>query len=185
MRRSTVLLFLLATAALPAFAAEPAEEVLVTGRVLPPVGSEVHLLTHLVVREDAHVLYGFMGTAERDLFRLLVHAVSGVGPKLALNVLSGTSVAGFRIAVAAGDVKALSSISGVGKKTAERIIVELKDKLGAFGTGGAPGAVGAKTASPADTKLNDAVLALRGICTCRQDQQAPPCSTVRTERAAW
>lgn len=130
---------------------------------LPPVGSEVHLLTHLVVREDAHVLYGFMGTAERDLFRLLVHAVSGVGPKLALNVLSGTSVAGFRVAVAAGDVKALSSIPGVGKKTAERIIVELKDKLGAFGTGGAPGAAGTKGASPADTKLNDAVLALSAL----------------------
>ena len=130
---------------------------------LPPVGSEVHLLTHLAVREDAHVLYGFMGPAERDLFRLLIHTVSGIGPKLALNILSGTSVAGFRVAVAAGDVKALSSLSGVGKKTAERIIVELKDKLGMFGTGTPLAGAVAKTSSAADTKLNDAVLALSAL----------------------
>jgi Holliday junction DNA helicase RuvA len=130
---------------------------------LPAVGAEVHLLTHLAVREDAHVLYGFMSAAERDLFRLLIHTVSGIGPKLALNVLSGTSVTGFRAAVAAGDVKALSSISGVGKKTAERIVVELKDKLGSFGAGVTVAGAGAKGVSPSDTKLNDAALALTAL----------------------
>jgi len=97
---------------------------------LPQPGSQVKLLTHLAVRDDAHVLYGFMTEIERDLFRLLIRHVSGIGPKIALNVLSGTSSASFRVAVANGDVKVLSGISGVGKKTAERIVVELKDKLG-------------------------------------------------------
>src|SRR5215212_1496562 len=91
---------------------------------LPQPGQELKLLTHLVVREDAHTLYGFMSLAERELFRLLINTVSGIGPKLALNVLSGISVTAFRGAVANADVRALSQISGVGKKTAERIIVE-------------------------------------------------------------
>src|SRR5437762_11731823 len=98
---------------------------------LPPPGQPVKLLTHLVVREDAHTLYGFMSAAERELFRMLINTVSGIGPKIALNILSGISVIAFRGAVANGDVKALSQISGVGKKTAERIVVELKDKIGA------------------------------------------------------
>jgi len=97
---------------------------------LPSPGQEVTLLTHLAIREDAHVLYGFMTAAERDLFRLLINTVSGIGPKIALNVLSGMNVTTFRGAVANGDVKSLSQISGVGKKTAERIVVELKDKIG-------------------------------------------------------
>ena len=100
---------------------------------LPAPGSEVHLLTHLAIREDAHVLYGFMTAAERDIFRLLIHTVSGIGPKIALNVLSGMNPAALRGAVANSDVKALSQISGVGKKTAERIVVELRDKIGAAG----------------------------------------------------
>src|SRR3984885_12670761 len=100
---------------------------------LPPPGGEVKLLTQLVVREDAHILYGFMSLAERDLFRLLINTVSGIGPKIALNILSGISVTAFRGAVANGDVKMLSQISGVGKKTAERIIIELKDKIGPGG----------------------------------------------------
>ena len=102
---------------------------------LPAPGHEVKLLTHLVVREDAHTLYGFMSGAERDLFRLLINTVSGIGPKIALNVLSGISVTAFRGAVAGGDVKALSQISGVGKKTAERIVVELRDKVGPASAG--------------------------------------------------
>src|SRR5437763_14626707 len=102
---------------------------------LPSRGQEVRLLTHLAVREDAHVLYGFMTTAERELFRLLINTVSGIGPKIALNILSGISVTAFRGAVANGDIKALSQVSGVGKKTAERIIVGLRDKVGAAGAG--------------------------------------------------
>src|SRR5258708_4285190 len=96
---------------------------------LPHPGQEVKLLTHLVVREDAHILYGFMSVAERETFRLLINTVSGIGPKIALNVLSGISVTAFRGAVANGDSKALSQISGVGKKTAERIIVQLKHRI--------------------------------------------------------
>lgn len=130
---------------------------------LPAVGSEVHLLTHLAIREDAHTLYGFVSAAERDLFRLLINTVSGIGPKLALNVLSGMSAAGFAAAVAAGDVKALSGISGVGRKTAERIVVELRDKLGAiaFSPGG-PVASGSGTVklSGTEAKLNDTTSAL-------------------------
>src|SRR6185295_16717924 len=99
----------------------------------PAVGQDMQMLTHLVVREDAHVLYGFMTTQEREMFRLLINTVSGIGPKIALNVLSGLSVVALRGAVANQDVKALSSINGVGKKTAERIVLELKDKIGSSG----------------------------------------------------
>jgi len=125
---------------------------------LPSPGNEVKLLTHLAVREDAHVLYGFMTSAEREMFRLLINTVSGIGPKIALNVLSGMNVTALRGAVANGDVKALSQISGVGKKTAERIVVELKDKVGAAGAWEAASA--ARGLSAADQKINDAVLAL-------------------------
>jgi Holliday junction DNA helicase RuvA len=125
---------------------------------LPSPGQPVTLLTQLVIREDAHTLYGFMTTDERDLFRLLVNNVSGIGPKIALNILSGISVTAFRGAVASADVKALSQISGVGKKTAERIVVELRDKIG---MAGAWEAASAKRGLSADEqRLNDAVLAL-------------------------
>ena len=97
---------------------------------LPSIGEAVTILTHLHVREDAHVLYGFYTDDERELFRVLISSVSGIGPKIALNILSGIRVADFRVAVVNGDVKALSNVQGIGKKTAERIIVELKDKLG-------------------------------------------------------
>lgn len=125
---------------------------------LPAPGNPVRLLTHLAVREDAHVLYGFATAAERDLFRLLINTVSGVGPKLALNILSGMTPVAFRGAVASGDVKALSRISGVGKKTAERLVVELRDKVGAAGAWEAASAQHGLSA--ADQKINDAVLAL-------------------------
>ena len=128
---------------------------------LPQPGQEVKLLTHLAVREDAHTLYGFMTTAERELFRLLINTVSGIGPKIALNILSGISVMAFRGAVANGDIKALSQISGVGKKTAERIVVELKDKIGAAGAWEAASAQRALSAE--DQKVNDAVLALMAL----------------------
>jgi len=125
---------------------------------LPAPGQNVKLLTHLVVREDAHVLYGFMTAAERQLFRLLINSVGGIGPKTALNILSGINVTAFRGAVAGGDIKMLSQISGVGKKTAERIVIELKDKIG---PGGALEAQSAQRALSADEqKVNDAVLAL-------------------------
>lgn len=128
---------------------------------LPAVGGEVKLLTQLVVREDAHTLYGFATAAERDLFRLLVNSVSGIGPKTALNILSGMNPVAFRGAVANGDVKALSQISGVGRKTAERIVVELRDKIGAAGAWEASSAT--RSLSSADQKINDAVLALMAL----------------------
>lgn len=125
---------------------------------LPAPGQNVRLLTHLSVREDAHVLFGFVSEQERDLFRMLINNVSGIGPKMALNVLSGMSVAAFRGAVANGDVKALSQISGIGRKTAERMVVELKDKIGAVGAWEASSAQ--RALSPEDQRINDAVLAL-------------------------
>lgn len=128
---------------------------------LPAPGADVQILTHLAIREDAHVLYGFMTAAERDLFRLLIHTVSGIGPKIALNVLSGMNPVALRGAVANGDVKALSQISGVGKKTAERIVVELRDKMGAAGAWEASSAQ--RSLSAADQKVNDAVLALMAL----------------------
>jgi Holliday junction DNA helicase RuvA len=128
---------------------------------LPQPGHEIQLLTHLAVREDAHTLYGFMSAAEREMFRLLINTVSGIGPKIALNILSGISVTAFRGAVANGDVKALSQISGVGKKTAERIVVELKDKIGAAGAWEASSAQ--RALSLEDQRINDAVLALLAL----------------------
>jgi len=128
---------------------------------LPPPGSGVRLLTQLIVREDAHTLYGFASAAERDLFRLLINNVSGIGPKTALNILSGMNPVAFRGAVANGDVKSLSKISGVGKKTAERMVVELRDKVGAAGAWEASSAT--RSLSAADQKVNDAVLALMAL----------------------
>jgi holliday junction DNA helicase RuvA len=128
---------------------------------LPPPGSDVKLLTHLAIRDDAHVLYGFVTAAEREMFRLLIHTVSGIGPKIALNILSGMNVTMLRGAVSNGDVKSLSQISGVGKKTAERIVVELKDKIGASGAWEALSAQ--RSLSTGDQKVNDATLALMAL----------------------
>lgn len=125
---------------------------------LPAPGKDCKILTHLAIREDAHILYGFMSAVERELFLLLVQTVSGIGPKIALNVLSGMTPTMFRGAVANGDVKALSRIPGLGKKTAERVIVELKDKIGKVGDWEAKSEE--RKASPAEAKLSDAVAAL-------------------------
>src|SRR6478609_2515063 len=128
---------------------------------LPQPGQAIKILTHLAVREDAQTLYGFMSGPERELFRLLINNVSGIGPKIALNVLSGISVTAFRGAVANADIKSLSQISGVGKKTAERIVVELKDKIGPAGAWEASSAQ--RSLAPEDQKVNDAVLALLAL----------------------
>lgn len=125
---------------------------------LPPPKSAVKILTHLVVREDAHLLFGFMTLEERNLFRLLVQYVSGIGPKTALAVLSGIPVPAFKGAVVNGDVKMLSRIKGVGKKTAERVIVDLKDKIGVAGVWEAASAE--RALNPEEQMVNDAVLAL-------------------------
>ena len=95
---------------------------------LPEVGSEVTLFTHFVVREDAELLYGFLTKEERSLFRLLIR-ISGIGPKIALSILSGISSQLLSQAVTTGEAGLLTRIPGVGKKTAERIVLELKGKL--------------------------------------------------------
>lgn len=95
---------------------------------LGETGTEVTLLTHLVVRDDAHVLYGFATEAERRLFRALIK-ISGVGAKMALAVLSGIGVDEFAQCVERGDTATLTRLPGVGKKTAERLIVEMRDRL--------------------------------------------------------
>jgi Holliday junction DNA helicase RuvA len=95
---------------------------------LPELGSEVALLTHFVVREDAQLLYGFIEEGDRSLFRELIK-VSGVGPKLALTILSGMDAHSFARCVQRDDLSALIALPGVGKKTAERLLVEMRDKL--------------------------------------------------------
>jgi Holliday junction DNA helicase RuvA len=95
---------------------------------LPPLGERTRLLTHLVVREDAHLLYGFATEGERTLFRQLLK-ISGIGPRIALAILSGVTSAAFARAVHEQDAATLTRIPGVGRKTAERLIVEMRDRL--------------------------------------------------------
>ncbi len=109
------------------------EASLTTFQILPEVGAEITLHTHLAVREDAHTLYGFAHLAERALFRELIR-VSGVGPRLALLILSGMSVELFGRCVRDGDATSLTRLPGIGKKTAERLIIELRDRIGELGS---------------------------------------------------
>lgn len=127
---------------------------------LPGLGERVVLLTHLVVREDAQLLYGFGSEAERRLFRALIK-VSGIGPKVALVVLSGMSVDEFANCVQAGDAAALARLPGIGKKTAERLVIELRDKVD-FGAGATP-AAGAPAAAGGAGHLTEACAALEAL----------------------
>ena len=129
---------------------------------LPRTGEEVELLTHLVVREDAHLLFGFLTAAERTAFRQLLK-ISGVGPKVALSVLSGLSVEDLSRAVASGDAARLTKVPGVGKKTAERLVLELRDRL--------PAVVGTARADAAPAK-GDVVNALLGLGYNEREAQA-------------
>ena len=127
---------------------------------LPALGSEVSLVTHFVVREDAQLLYGFIDERDRGLFRQLIK-VSGVGPKLALTILSGMDSTSFARCVQREDISSLVALPGVGKKTAERLLVEMRDKLkdwlvqaeGADGQGGATLAPGADMVADAEGAL--------------------------------
>ena len=129
---------------------------------LPQPNEKVRILTHLVIREDDHTLYGFFTSGERDLFRLLLHHVSGVGPKTALSILASTTPATVRDAVATGDTTTLAKLKGLGKKTAERIVLELRDKLPALDAlaGGTP-SKGSPT--PLAGNSQDALLALLAL----------------------
>ena len=115
-------------------------------------GIEVDLRTHLHIRETAHTLYGFATEEERDVFLMLIDRVSGIGPSIAMAVLSGMPVNRFKQCVVAGDVTELSRIKGLGKKTAERIVLELKDKVGVTDTW-QDAASGQVTATAADAEL--------------------------------
>lgn len=122
---------------------------------LPAVGEKVRLLTHLVVREDAHVLFAFASAEERALFRNLLK-VSGVGPRMALAILSGVTSAAFAQCVREGDAASLTRIPGVGRKTAERLIIEMRDRLGSVtgeAAGGAPPAAAQGAAGEAWSAL--------------------------------
>jgi len=112
---------------------------------LPGLGEEVTLLTHFVVREDAQLLYGFLAQEERRLFRELIK-VSGVGPKLALALLSGMDARAFSQCLQRDDVSALVALPGVGRKTAERLLVEMRDKAGKWLEELAPAAAGPQVA---------------------------------------
>ncbi len=127
---------------------------------LPAVGEEVQLHTHLVVREDAHILFGFSTEADRFLFRTLIR-VNGVGPKLALVILSGLSADDFRLCIQHNDVQALVRLPGIGKKTAERLVIEMRDRLPAA-VNAAGGNIGGTvaTADVTATPTQEAISAL-------------------------
>ncbi len=118
----------------------------------PLEGQEVTLRTHFHVRESMQVLYGFATDAERDIFRLLIERVSGIGPTTAISILSGLSIESFKTAVAGGDAVSIARAKGVGKKTAERIVLELKDKVGLAATWQAQ-QQGSTTQAAADAEL--------------------------------
>ena len=123
---------------------------------LPAVGERTRLLTHLVVREDAHLLYGFATEGERALFRQLLK-ISGIGPRIALAILSGVSDAAFAHAVREQDAATLMRIPGVGRKTAERLIVEMRDRLDASAPAGQSAAA---PATGAEAEAYSALVAL-------------------------
>jgi Holliday junction DNA helicase RuvA len=125
---------------------------------LPAVGEKVTLYTHLVVREDAHLLYGFVREAQRRLFRALLK-VNGVGPRVALAVLSGLSDEEFSRCVTEEDIARLTKVPGIGRKTAERLVIELRDKLPG-GAAIATPAVPAAATAPATDPVSEAVSAL-------------------------
>src|SRR5699024_2916449 len=125
---------------------------------LPEVGREVSLFTHYAARDDSVSLYGFLTEAERRMFRD-VQKVSGIGARIALAILSGASVGEFALMVQAGDIAALCRIPGIGKKTAERIVVELRDRAVDLAAGAATPAAGAVPADP----MSEAVVALQQL----------------------
>lgn len=124
---------------------------------LPPSGAPCRLLVHDHIREDAHLLFGFATEGEREMFDLLI-GINGIGPRTALSALSGLSVQELRRAIAEGDVKRLTTVSGIGRKLAERMVVELRDRLG-------PPEASAAAVSPTDDqlRLRDAILALMAL----------------------
>ncbi|MFZ5496619.1 MAG: Holliday junction branch migration protein RuvA [Verrucomicrobiota bacterium] len=136
-----------------------------TAERLPAPGHAARLHTLAVYREDSATLYGFATIEERDFFRLLVEKVTGVGPKMALSLMSKLSLATLKAAIAAGDVGLLAKCPGIGKKTAERLVIELRDKLSPaeLGRVSSDPAEGVHATAPGDSRVNDAVLALTAL----------------------
>jgi holliday junction DNA helicase RuvA len=138
-----------------------------TAERLPVPGQKAKLHTLAVYREDSQTLYGFASEEERDFFRLLVEKVTGVGPKMALSILSKLSLSSLKGAIIAGDVGLLAKCPGIGKKTAERLVIELRDKINpagleqALATTATP--VGSSPPSLSENKVRDAVLALTAL----------------------
>ncbi|MDR1011059.1 MAG: Holliday junction branch migration protein RuvA [Opitutaceae bacterium] len=136
---------------------------LTTAEKLPATGSQAKLHTIVIHREDSQTMYGFSSTAERDFFQLMIDHVSGIGPKSALTIMSKLSLSSLESAIRMSDIATLSKCPGIGKKTAERLVIELRGKLGATGTPDITAGTSADGKSPApagDTRIRDAVLAL-------------------------
>lgn len=137
-----------------------------TAEKLPPAGARVKLHTVVIYREDAQTLYGFSTEEERDFFRLLVEHVTGVGPKMAIGIMSRMSLPLLEAAIREGDVASLSKCPGIGRKTAERLVVELRSKVGSTTPCASPAGLGggADAARPAGgNRHRDAVLALAAL----------------------
>ena len=133
---------------------------LTTSEKLPAHGKEIKLHAHATYREDAQTLYGFGDREARDFFRLIIDKVSGIGPRIALNLLGSLSLPTLKSAIAAGDVGLLAKAPGLGKKTAERIVVELKDKMLPPGSSVAPAAGAAPSVAQPVGPYQDAITAL-------------------------
>ncbi|MEC8208889.1 MAG: Holliday junction branch migration protein RuvA [Verrucomicrobiota bacterium] len=130
-----------------------------TAEKVPAIGAECRLFIHSVYREDSTTLYGFATREDRDFYRLLIEKVSGIGPKIGISMLSRMSTELLRSAIASSDVSLLSKCPGIGKKTAERLVIELKDKVGLTSTSSLP-TMGGVSASAESSNFKDAVASL-------------------------
>ncbi len=139
-----------------------------TLRQLPSVGKEVNLFTHMAVREDAIDLYGFYELSELEAFKLLI-TVSGVGPKAAMAILSALPPDRLSIAVSSGDVRSIQQANGVGKKTAERVVLELKDKMAGIGSSGVASVVEGIQSVASSSNASEAVEVLISLGYERSD----------------
>lgn len=135
-----------------------------TAERLPAIGAVVKLHTAVIYREDAQTLYGFASAEDRDFFRLMIEHVTGVGPKMALSIMSKLSLASLEAAISQGDITLLSKCPGIGKKTAERLVIELRSKVGSGSVSGGsiatPGSFTAPAPAAGATRAADAVKAL-------------------------
>ena len=144
---------------------------------LPNLGETVKLFTHFVVREDAQLLYGFATEEEREAFKLLI-SISGIGPKLAITLLSGVTLSELKRAIQEKNVPVLTAISGIGQKTAERVIIELKDKIGKAEVSAGKELV--HDASVSDQMVEDSVLALVSLGYTKQKAKDAVQKVLRT-----